>query len=62
MHARYELTPEAEENITEILIFVEDEFGTTVADRVYEDLLKAFRIFGDHPEIGRGRTELWSAP
>lgn len=62
MADRFALTSEARANVEEILVYVEQEFGADVADRVFDDLYRAFRLIGEHPEIGRSRPELWPLP
>ena len=58
MSRGYALTPEAERNIDEILVYVEVTFGARTADRVYQDLLSASRLLGERPRLGRERPDL----
>jgi len=62
MSARYRLTPAAQRDVESILLEVEERFGSVVADRVYDDFLRALRLLGRMPDLGHLRLDLWPEP
>lgn len=62
MSRRFQLTPLAEQDVREIVLYVAARFGRLRAERARADLVSAFRLLARNPEIGRHRTELWPEP
>lgn len=62
MTASYRVTPAAQRDVESILLEVEVRFGSIVADRVYDDFLRAFRLLGRMPNLGHLRLDLWPEP
>lgn len=58
MTAAYRLTPKAREGFHRIVIYVEENFGLEVADRVVTDLGKAFELLAANPDVGHHREDL----
>ncbi len=46
----------------DIYDYVLEEFGESVAERVFDDLHKAFRALAERPGMGRARPELAPEP
>ncbi|MGF2076057.1 type II toxin-antitoxin system RelE/ParE family toxin, partial [Enterococcus casseliflavus] len=62
MSQGFRLTPLAEQDVREIVLYVATQFGRVRAERVREEFLTAFRLLAERPEIGRHRPELWPEP
>ena len=60
MTAAYRLTPYAAEGFRRIVFYVDEHFGSAVAERVVEELERAFEQLAAHPDIGHRREELTS--
>ena len=54
----YRLTPRAKHGLQGIVLYVEDEFGSDVADRVLEKIVEAFEWLAAHSESGHTREDL----
>jgi plasmid stabilization system protein ParE len=55
----YVLTPAAEDDVREILDYVERD-NPSVLDKVHDGLRDAMRLLAEHPGIGHTRTDLAS--
>lgn len=58
MTAAYRLTPKAREGFLEIALYVEEQFGSDVADRVVTELEEAFDLLATNPAAGHKREDL----
>lgn len=58
MTAAYRLTPSAREGLLRIVFYVEERFGSEVADRVLMELERAFEQLAAHPGLGHRREDL----
>ncbi len=58
MTAAYRLTPNAREGFLRIVLRVVDGFGLGVANKVVDDLEKAFERLGANPGIGHRREDI----
>jgi plasmid stabilization system protein ParE len=56
--SRYRLTPRAREGFHRIAFYVEENFGSTVAERVVNDLAHAFELLAKSPDVGHRREDL----
>ncbi|MCI5065263.1 type II toxin-antitoxin system RelE/ParE family toxin [bacterium] len=54
----YRLTPQARDGFRRILTYVEEEFGSRVAERVLDDLEAAFATLAASPGLGHLRTDI----
>ena len=54
---RYKLTPEAENDLTEIYVHGFLYFGETQAEKYFSELEDCFEVLGNTPLICRERTE-----
>jgi plasmid stabilization system protein ParE len=62
MSRGYRLTPLAERDVRDVVLYVAARFGRSHAEYVRTEFLATFRLLAEHPEIGRHRTELWAEP
>ena len=62
MSRRFQLTPLAEEDVRNIVLYVAEHFGRARADRARKEFLSTFRLLAEQPEMGRYRPELWPEP
>ena len=62
MSTSYKLTELAEQDLLDIWIYASEEFGYTVADRVFEQMHDAFKLLAERPQIGQARPELAPKP
>ena len=62
MTARYRLTPRAREGLLGIASHVVDRFGRVVAERVVDDLIRAFELLAENPGVGHRREDLTRDP
>jgi plasmid stabilization system protein ParE len=62
MSRAYQLTPLAEQDVRDIVLYVAAEFGRVRAELVRREFLTTFRRLAERPEIGRHRPELWPEP
>lgn len=60
MTARYRLTPRAREGFHRIAFYVEENFGSVVAERVVGDLVHAFELLAKNSGAGHRRDDLTS--
>jgi plasmid stabilization system protein ParE len=58
---RYELSPEAIQDIAEALVYLDDE-SPDVADKLQADLMDAFEHLTAWPDTGHSRSDLTSEP
>lgn len=58
MTAAYRLTPKARQGFQRIVLYVEEQFGHDVADRVVTELEQAFTRLAAHPDVGHRRPSL----
>ena len=56
--ASYELSPEAEQDLSNIFDYTEKEFGLDQAVQYLKDLDRSFIQLCNNPNIGRERTEI----
>lgn len=56
--ASYELSPEAEQDLSDIFDYTEMEFGLDQAVQYLKDLERSFIQLCSNPSIGRERTEI----
>jgi toxin ParE1/3/4 len=56
--AAYRLTPTASEGVRRIARYVDEHFGSMVAERVVSDLEHAFERIAANPRIGHRREDL----
>ncbi len=54
----YRLTPRARDGFRRIAFYLEENFGEAVAERVIEELEKAFELLADNPSVGHRRDDL----
>jgi len=59
---QYQLTEKAEEDLLAIWLYVDEEFGTATADRVFTQLVEAFELLASQPEIGEVKPVYAPAP
>jgi toxin ParE1/3/4 len=59
--ASYELSPEAEQDLSNIFDYTEKEFGLDQAVQYLKDLERCFIQLCNNPNIGRERTEIREA-
>lgn len=58
MTARYRLTPRAQQGFQRIALYVEENFGDAIAERVVGDLEGAFELLATNPGVGHRRENL----
>jgi plasmid stabilization system protein ParE len=56
--AHYRLTPKAAEGFRRIVHYVDEQFGTQVAERVVDELERAFEQLAANPAMGHCREDL----
>ena len=56
----YRVAPEAEADLRQIWRYLAEEAGLAVADRIQDELLKAFEGLGNFPGKGHKRSDLTS--
>lgn len=56
----YRLTPQASRGLRVVLADVEDRFGTGLARRVLERLVRTFELLAEQPGLGHARPDLTS--
>jgi toxin ParE1/3/4 len=54
----YRFTPNARRGFREVVAYVEENFGSAIADRVITELEKAFELLAAHPDAGHARTDI----
>jgi len=54
----YRLTPRAAEGFRRIVYYVDEHFGAAVAERVVDELARAFEKLAANPGIGHRREDL----
>ena len=55
----YTLSPQAEEDLTEIWLFISRD-SVEAADRLIDEIVKCCEMIASYPEVGRERSELAS--
>jgi plasmid stabilization system protein ParE len=62
MSRHYQLTPLAEQDARDIVLYVAERFGVERAERARLQFVSAFRPLAERPEMARDRPELWPEP
>ena len=57
---RYRLSPLAEFDLEEIWLYVAQDRGVAVADRLIDVIDRRLRLLGTHPDAGRAREDILS--
>ena len=60
MTASYRLTPRAAEGFLRIALYVDEHFGSEIAERVVDDIEHAFEQLARRPGIGHRREDVTS--
>ena len=60
--ARYSLSPEAKEDLSEIRGFLASQGGNRIAKYVLQEIRAAFRLLASHPDAGHLRKDLTPLP
>ena len=55
---RYRLSPLAELDLEEIWLYVAQDSGIVLADRLIDEIARRFGLLATHPDAGRSRDEI----
>ena len=62
MTERFILTPQAQQDLTDIAEFIAKESGLAAAERVVRELERNFQLLAEQPEVGHGREDITADP
>jgi toxin ParE1/3/4 len=62
MTARYVLSKQARQDLTEIAEYIANETGLAQAERVVRELQRNFELLAERPDVGPGRADITDDP